>query len=1020
MKNAFTSAPFASSTRSNPNEAVGVSIIIPAHNAGGTLEATLNSVLQQSYPEWEAIIVDDGSTDGLGTMAQKWVDRDRRFRLLRQEKAGVSAARNRGLVETLHPFVLFLDADDRIAPTHLERMVGVLLADSTLDAVHCGWQRVLPSGVLGPPHLGSDQEDLFEHFAVNGTLAIHACILRRNLALVVGGFDTSLRTCEDWDFFQRVARTGARFGRVSEVLAFYYVYANSASQDSLRFLNNARMVLRRGHGRDLRMRSIAQVHPEGKDPAHRNLALYHLVTYLAAQEIGAGREGLDLLNAGDFPAAPDLSFEAVASIIEEPLLTAADRSVQDWPALWSRVNGPIGVFLGKLEDHSRAPALAFATLRQFEKKIALTHPGVEPLLIGSTYRFDVDVTRPFRDLLLPPDADRIICRLISKGEPIGSVELPGIGVVSGQRIAEAASERHTRLLLGRALTPLRSVRLGWRTVRDLLRRRPLRMLYAVVAAKPGDRSSAVRRLRQEAVCLVKTNLSRAIATRPSRATKELEEQWQERLKAVVAAGRAYFRKQAGASPQSSTEWDKIFSLPDPWAYESDYEVRKFEQTLALLPDVVFANALEIACAEGHFTVRLAPLVGALTAVDISDRALARARKRCAKHPNVIFKRLDLNDSDIVGLFDLIVCSEVLYYVRNLKDVVAQLLAQVREGGFFLTAHARVLSDDPEGTGFDWGDHIGAETIAKAIDAQTGIALIQELCTPLYRVLLYRRLAPGQQRPPAKIVKSLQVGRMTSAAEALARWPGGMPARLAAEPPCAVPILMYHRVAAQGPNRLERYRVTPELFSGQLSALHTAGYRTIGLHDWINAVNRREALSGKPIILTFDDGYRDFLNAAMPILRSHDFSATVFLVSDRIGGVADWDAEYGESAPLLSWEEVRSLQEAGIEFGCHSSLHRPLIGMHLRELAEDTVRARAILEEGLGTPVNTFAYPYGAVNEFVYRVIADLGFRAAVSCEEGVSRLEDNPLQLRRIEVPGGCTPEQVISRINISFEKARR
>ncbi len=165
MKNAFTSALFASSTRSNQNEAVGVSIIIPAHNAGVTLEATLNSVLQQSYPGWEAIIVDDGSTDGLGTMAQKWVDRDRRFRLLRQERAGVSAARNRGLQSAVHPFVLFLDSDDQIASDHLQLMVSALMADSTLDAVHCGWQRIYACGAVGSPHFGSDDANLFRHFA---------------------------------------------------------------------------------------------------------------------------------------------------------------------------------------------------------------------------------------------------------------------------------------------------------------------------------------------------------------------------------------------------------------------------------------------------------------------------------------------------------------------------------------------------------------------------------------------------------------------------------------------------------------------------------------------------------------------------------------------------------------------------------------------------------------------------------------------------------------------------------------
>jgi peptidoglycan/xylan/chitin deacetylase (PgdA/CDA1 family) len=90
----------------------------------------------------------------------------------------------------------------------------------------------------------------------------------------------------------------------------------------------------------------------------------------------------------------------------------------------------------------------------------------------------------------------------------------------------------------------------------------------------------------------------------------------------------------------------------------------------------------------------------------------------------------------------------------------------------------------------------------------------------------------------------------------------------------------------------------------------------------------------------------------------------------------------------------------------------MTGMRLPQLTEDTVRARAILEEGLATSVKTLAYPYGAENEFVRRVLEDLGFQAAVSCEPGISRLGDNPLQLPRIQVFGGCKPERLLTLID--------
>jgi peptidoglycan/xylan/chitin deacetylase (PgdA/CDA1 family)/glycosyltransferase involved in cell wall biosynthesis/SAM-dependent methyltransferase len=1010
----FSAPPVYSPTDAKPARTSGVSVIIPAHNAEETLEATLNSVLRQSHAVWEAIIVNDGSTDGTHATAEGWAHRDRRFRVLRQEKSGVSAARNNGLREARYPFVLFLDSDDRIAPSHLERMVGMLLANSRLDAVHCGWQRIFPSGDLGPPHLGSDQEDLFEYFAFQCIFAIHSCVLRRELALAVGGFDASLTTCEDWDFFQRVARAGARFGRVPEVLAFYHFRANSASQDNRRYLTDARMVLERGHGRDPRMRIAAQAHGEGRDPAHRNIALYYIVTYLAAQEIGAGRNGLDLLDLNHLPPVPNLAAEAVANVIQESLPTAVNRSERDWPAFWRQMNAPLASFLARLEAQSSAPALAFATLRHLEKKILLADPDETPLLLGSTYRMNFDLEGQVPDVLLPPEADRLICRLTLKGKPLGTLELPGTGVLTGRRIAKAALEGRRRLLLllllRSARTPGRGLYVGLATVRDLLRRGTLRLLYAVLTARPKNRLSAARRVSHHVASVVRTKLSRVIATQPSLAAKRADRQWQKHLDAAAAAGRTYAREQLDT--QSPNEWDRIFALPDPWAYESDYETRKYAQTLALMPEGIVADALEIACAEGHFTVRLAPRVGRLTAVDISERALARARARCADHRNITFQTLDLNGGDIPGPFDLIVCSEVLYYVRDLLSVVSCILSRVRPGGFFLTAHARMLADDPDGIGFDWNHPFGVETIANTIAAQPSVVLRRELRTPLYRVLLYQRVASGQALGQPEIVETDCMGRMSPVAEASARWPGRPPVNLASERACSIPILMYHRIAADGPVALERFRVAPDLFAAQMASLHRAGYHIIGLEDWINAMARHEPLPGKPVILTFDDGYRDFLTAAMPVLRAHDFSATVFLVAERIGGTAHWDTGYGKPAQLLSWEEVRALQEAGIEFGCHSSLHRPMTGMRRAELAEDTVRARAILEEGLATPIKTLAYPYGAENGFVRSVIADLGFHAAVGCEPGVSQLGDNPLRLPRIEVPGGCTPERLLASID--------
>ena len=270
-----------------------------------------------------------------------------------------------------------------------------------------------------------------------------------------------------------------------------------------------------------------------------------------------------------------------------------------------------------------------------------------------------------------------------------------------------------------------------------------------------------------------------------------------------------------------------------------------------------------------------------------------------------------------------------------------------------------------------------------------------------------------------VALTTSTGRIASA-KVPARRPGRPTSRLAGECACSIPILMYHRIATNGSAAMEQFRVAPDLFANQMATLRRAGYYTVGLGDWVSAMAGYQSLRGRPVILTFDDGYQDFLTAAMPVLRAHSFSATVFLVAERIGRNADWDSRYGQPAPLLLWEEVRALQEAGIEFGCHSSAHRPMTGMRRPELAEDTVRARAILEEGLRTSVKSLAYPYGAENQFVRDVLEDLGFQAAVTCEPGLSRLGDDPLRLPRVEVTGSSSPESLLALIDHASPGAKR
>ena len=114
-----------------------------------------------------------------------------------------------------------------------------------------------------------------------------------------------------------------------------------------------------------------------------------------------------------------------------------------------------------------------------------------------------------------------------------------------------------------------------------------------------------------------------------------------------------------------------------------------------------------------------------------------------------------------------------------------------------------------------------------------------------------------------------------------RWHGTSQPVAAVGTTAALPILLYHRVATDGPPELGRYRVSPDAFEEQLRLLARSGYRGITLAEWGRALRARRPVDGRAVALTFDDGYRDFLTTAWPLLRRYRFSATVFVVTDAV-------------------------------------------------------------------------------------------------------------------------------------------
>lgn len=213
-----------------------VSVIIPAFNPGPLLGEALMSVRTQTMPAWEAIVVDDGSTEDLS-----WVDSlDPRVRRIRQDNRGLSAARNRGLDAAQTDLVALLDADDLWHPAKLERQLP-LFAEADVALVAADFVEVDAAGRLHGD--GYAKEDLSWPSLVRGNgIGVSTVVMRRDVALGLGGFDESLRQAEDWDLWLRIAR-GHQMAKVPHVLAAYRQHGGQMTRDYMALRANELRVL---------------------------------------------------------------------------------------------------------------------------------------------------------------------------------------------------------------------------------------------------------------------------------------------------------------------------------------------------------------------------------------------------------------------------------------------------------------------------------------------------------------------------------------------------------------------------------------------------------------------------------------------------------------------------------------------------------------------------------------------------------------------------------------------------------
>jgi len=219
-----------------------------------------------------------------------------------------------------------------------------------------------------------------------------------------------------------------------------------------------------------------------------------------------------------------------------------------------------------------------------------------------------------------------------------------------------------------------------------------------------------------------------------------------------------------------------------------------------------------------------------------------------------------------------------------------------------------------------------------------------------------------------------------------------------------PILMYHWFRSgdrPSTSRSPQLELTPEQFERQMALLRESGFESVSLGRALG-LDDKAPLPQRPVVLTFDDGTLDFWEHARPILDAHGFSATLFVVTGHVGGHSSWDRDLGEpDRPLMSWNQIRELHEAGYEIGSHTHNHRSLTDLTDLEVRHELERSRDKLQTELGCAPRFVAYPRGRYAERHKHLARETGYAGACAVILGWGDLwRAERYELKRMTIKG--------------------
>ena len=280
----------------------------------------------------------------------------------------------------------------------------------------------------------------------------------------------------------------------------------------------------------------------------------------------------------------------------------------------------------------------------------------------------------------------------------------------------------------------------------------------------------------------------------------------------------------------------------------------------------------------------------------------------------------------------------------------------------------------------------------------GVALMTGVLGAILVTPVHGRWELPVTMAPPQTAEASQTGSAKPAAT-----PTPTPAALPEE--AEVPILMYHYVS-ELPSDADVYRrdltVSPEAFEAQLEYLDEAGYHPITLTDVYLYLTEGYPLPEKPVVLTFDDGYRDAYEVVFPKLLEHGFPGTFFVLATPA---------HFESEAYLTWSQMKEMSDAGMDIQSHGRDHVDLRGRSYEFLVYQTLGIREAIDFHTGRIPRFFCYPSGRFDDDVIDVLESAGYWGAVTTEWGRTHTREDLFEMPRLRVRGGQSLEDFASEL---------